>query len=191
MQELIKKFESKQIKRKMPEIKPGDTVKVYQKIKEGDKERIQFFQGTVIKISGGYGINGTFTVRKIASGVGVEKIFPFHLPTIVKLEVLKRGNVRRAKLYYLRDQQKKTKLKEKEISQEELEKMGFDEVREKEAIKAKQEAEAKKKAETEKKEDANKEEKTATIKAQNKDEKTQKSEDKDKKETVKKEEVKK
>lgn len=149
MQELVKKFEKSQIKRKMPEIKPGDTVKVYQKIKEGDKERIQFFQGTVIRISNGYGMNGTFTVRKIASGVGVEKIFPFHLPTIVKLEVLKKGDVRRAKLYYLRNlQQKKAKLKEKNISQEDLDKMGFDEVKEKEAIKVKQEAEAKKKAAT-------------------------------------------
>lgn len=148
MQELIKKFEKNQIKRKMPEIKPGDTVKVHQKIKEGDKERIQFFQGVVIRVSNGYGLNGTFTIRKIASGVGVEKIFPFHLPTIVKLEVLKRGNVRRAKLYYLRKlEQKKAKLKEKNISQEDLDKMGFDEVKEKEVIRVKQEAEAKKKAE--------------------------------------------
>ncbi len=148
MKELIKKFEKNQIKREMPDIQPGDTVKVYQKIKEGDKERIQFFQGTVLRVNGGRGLDGSFTVRKTASGVGVEKIFPFHLPTIVKLEVLKKGSVRRAKLYYLRNlEQKKSKLKEKEISASDLENMGFDEVKEKEAIRIKQEAEAKKKAE--------------------------------------------
>lgn len=162
MQDKIKKFEEGQMKRKMPKIRPGDTVKVYQKIKEGDKERIQFFQGTVIKIHGGYGMNGTFTVRKTASGVGVEKIFPFHLPSITKLEVLKRGKVRRAKLYYLRErQEKQAKLRDKEMNVEDLEKMGFDEVKEKEAAekKAKAEKEAKEKSDekkvVEKKKDEN------------------------------------
>ena len=177
MQELIKKFEQSQMKRKMPNIRPGDTVKVYQKIKEGDKERVQFFQGTVIKIHGGFGINGTFTVRKKTLGIGVEKIFPFHLPSITKLEILKRGKVRRAKLYYLRDRQEKAaRLREKEMSVEDLEKMGFDEVREKEA------AEAKKKAEEEEKKEKVKvdDKKTADTKAQM-DTKTQKDADKGKK----------
>ncbi len=146
MQDLIKKYEKTQIKRKMPDIRPGDTVKVYQKIKEGEKERIQFFQGTVLKIHGGYGMNGTFTVRKKSLGVGVEKIFPFHLPSITKLEILKKGKIRRAKLYYLRKRQEKAaKLKEREVSTEDLEKMGFDEIKEKEEAKEKLKTEAEKK----------------------------------------------
>jgi len=194
MQEFIKKFEKNQIKRQMPAIEPGDTVKVYQKIKEGDKERVQFFQGTVIRISGGYGMNGSFTVRKTASGVGVEKIFPFHLPTIVKLEVLKKGSVRRAKLYYLRNlQQKKSKLKEKEMTASELEAMGFDEVKEKEAARLKQEAEDKKKAEAQAAEvakDAKREGKPEAVKTEEPKKDTQKVEDKKVEDKTKKEEKK-
>ena len=97
----VQEFENSQIKRKIPTIKPGDTIKVHERIKEGDKDRIQVFEGVVIKIHGGYGVNGNVTVRKITLGTGVEKTFPFHLPTIEKIEVVRRGEVRRAKLYYL------------------------------------------------------------------------------------------
>jgi large subunit ribosomal protein L19 len=194
MQELIKKFEKDQIKRKMPAIEPGDTVKVYQKIKEGDKERVQFFQGTVIRINSGRGMNGSFTVRKIASGVGVEKIFPFHLPTIVKLEVIKKGDVRRAKLYYLRNlQKKKSKLKEKEMTPADLEAMGFDEVKEKEAIRLKQEEENKKKAEAQAAEvakDAKREGKPEAVKTEEVKKDTKKVEDKKVEDKTKKEEKK-
>lgn len=145
--DLISEFEKTQIKRSIPYIKPGDTVKIHQKIKEGDKERIQIFEGTVIKICGGFGINGNITVRKIASGVGVEKTFPFHLPSIVKMEVMKRGKVRRAKLYYLRElQEKAAKLKERKLSEELKNKLQFEEEEEK---KKKEEKKAKKKEEKE------------------------------------------
>jgi large subunit ribosomal protein L19 len=86
----------------LPVFSSGDTVKVSQKIREGEKERIQIFEGLVITRHGGTGMNATFTVRRIASGVGVERIFPLHSPNIVKLEVTKRGNVRKAQLYYVR-----------------------------------------------------------------------------------------
>jgi large subunit ribosomal protein L19 len=89
--------------KKLPEIKTGYTVKVHQKIKEGSKERVQMFEGLVIKISSGAGTDKSFTVRRIASGVGVEKIFPFHSPNIAKIDVIKKAKVRRSKLYYMRN----------------------------------------------------------------------------------------
>lgn len=101
------------LKKGLPEIKPGDTVRVYQKIKEGDEERTQTFEGVVIARRHGKEIGATITLRKEISGVGVEKIFPLHSPTIEKIEVLKKGKVRRAKLYYLRkDKGKRKKIKE-------------------------------------------------------------------------------
>jgi large subunit ribosomal protein L19 len=161
--DLISEFEKTQIKRKIPYIKPGDTIKVHQKIKEGDKERIQIFEGTVIKIHRGYGINGNATVRKIASGVGVEKTFPFHLPSIVKIEVVKRGKVRRAKLYYLRRlQEKAARLKEKRLTEEMKKQLRFEakeEKKKKEEKKAKKKKEKEEKAEEEKKKEAKKIEK--------------------------------
>ncbi|HOK18555.1 MAG TPA: 50S ribosomal protein L19 [Caldisericia bacterium] len=97
----------------LPNFKPGDTLKVYIKIKEGGKERIQIFEGICIARKGG-GLKETFTVRKISFGVGVEKIFPLHSPSIHKIEVVRYGDVRRAKLYYLRELKgKKAKVKEK------------------------------------------------------------------------------
>ena len=87
----------------MPEIHPGDTVKVQQKIKEGDKERLSAFEGLVIARKHGKGISGTFTVRKVVDGIGVERIFPIHSPVIAKVDILRRSKVRRAKLYYIRD----------------------------------------------------------------------------------------
>ncbi len=101
-----------QLKKELPDIKPGDTIQVYQKIKEKDKERLQTFEGVVLARKHGKGISATITIRKVVSGVGVEKIFPVHSPAIEKIEVLKKGRARRAKLYYLRTAKgKKAKLK--------------------------------------------------------------------------------
>jgi len=104
-----------QIKKDLPEIRPGDTVRVYQTIKEKDKERLQSFEGVVLARKHGKGISSTITVRNMISGVGVEKILPLHSPNIKKIEILKRAKVRRAKLYYLRTAKgKKAGLKQKE-----------------------------------------------------------------------------
>jgi large subunit ribosomal protein L19 len=99
---IIDRIESELLRKDLPRIEPGYTVKVYVKVKEGEKERVQVFQGVIIAIRGG-GMRASFTVRKISSGVGVERIFPLNSPTIGKIEVLRRGKVRRAKLYYLRE----------------------------------------------------------------------------------------
>jgi len=125
----LKNFIKPQLRTDIPNIRPGDTVKVYQKIKEvikkskskgtdkkETKERIQIFEGLVIARKHGKEVGATIIVRKIISGIGVERIFPIHLPTIEKIEILKRGKVRRAKLYYLRGaKSKKARLKRKEI----------------------------------------------------------------------------
>ena len=100
--DIIRAIEQQQIKSDLPEFHVGDNVKVHYRIKEGDRERIQVFQGDVIRMAGA-GARETFTVRKISYGVGVERTFPVHSPKIAKLEVLRHGHVRRAKLYYLRD----------------------------------------------------------------------------------------
>ena len=100
--DIIKSIEHEQLKNKIPELKVGDTVKVHQRIKEGNRERIQIFEGIIIKKQGG-GVNATFTVRKIAYGVGVEKTFLVHSPMVEKVELVRVGKARRAKLYYLRD----------------------------------------------------------------------------------------
>ncbi len=99
--DLLKAFNEKQLPESTPEIEVGDTVRVHLKVKEGNRERIQVFEGTVIAKKHG-GINETFTVRRLSYGVGVEKVFPINSPTIQKLEVIRHGKVRRAKLYYLR-----------------------------------------------------------------------------------------
>ena len=95
------------LKTDIPDFKSGDSVKVGVKVIEGNRSRVQQFEGTVISVSSGHGISKTFTVRKISNGVGVERIFPFHSPVIDKIQVLKRGKVRRAKLFYLRDRKGK------------------------------------------------------------------------------------
>ena len=102
MNEIIKKIEAGQLKEKVDDFNVGDTVKVSAKIKEGNRERVQVFEGTVLKRQGG-GVRETFTVRKTSNGVGVEKTWPLHSPTIEKIEVIRKGKVRRAKLNYLRD----------------------------------------------------------------------------------------
>ena len=100
--DIIKSIEHEQLKNKIPELKVGNTVKVHVKIKEGNKERIQVFEGIIIKVQGG-GLNQTFTVRKTSYGVGVEKTFLVHSPLVEKVELVRVGKARRAKLYYLRD----------------------------------------------------------------------------------------
>jgi large subunit ribosomal protein L19 len=107
-----------QLKQNLPEIKPGDLVRVHQKIKEKNKERIQIFEGRVIARKHGKGINATITVRKVISNVGVEKIFPIHSPNIEKIEIAQKSKVKRAKLYYLRDvSPKKARLKKIEFKE--------------------------------------------------------------------------
>jgi large subunit ribosomal protein L19 len=98
---LLEKFDKEQERRGIPEFRPGDTVKVHVKIVEGEKERIQAFQGVVIRKRAS-GCRASFTVRKVSYGVGVERIFPLHSPTIERIEVIQRGRVRRSRLYYLR-----------------------------------------------------------------------------------------
>ncbi len=102
MNDIIKEIEAAQLKESVPEFRVGDTVRVYNKIKEGNRERIQIFEGTVIKRQNG-GARETFTVRKNSNGIGVEKTWPLHSPSVANVEVVRRGKVRRAKLYYLRD----------------------------------------------------------------------------------------
>ncbi len=102
MHKIIEEITKDQLRNDLPAFRPGDTVRVHVKVVEGTRERIQLFEGVVIKRRGG-GISETFTVRKISYGVGVERTFPVHTPRIAKLEVVRRGKVRRAKLYYLRE----------------------------------------------------------------------------------------
>ena len=110
--DIIKSIEHEQLKNKIPVLKVGDTVRVHQRIKEGNRERIQVFEGTIIKRQRG-GSNETFTVRRIAYGTGVERTFLVNSPKVEKVEIVRHGKVRRAKLYYLRDRVgKATKVKE-------------------------------------------------------------------------------
>ena len=112
--DIIKSIEHEQLKSKIPDLKIGNTVKVHVKIKEGNKERIQVFEGIIIKVQGS-GVNKTFTVRKISYGVGVEKTFLIHSPLVEKVELVRVGKARRAKLFYLRDRVGKA-AKTKEIA---------------------------------------------------------------------------
>ena len=116
----LENFNAVQIKKELPDIKPGDTVKVYQKIKEKDKERLQMFEGQVLARKHGKGISSTITVRKVTKGIGVEKIFPVHSPVIDRIELVKRSKIRRAKLYYLREAKgRRSRLKQKDIKKTE------------------------------------------------------------------------
>lgn len=111
--DLIKALTNEQLKSEVPELNIGDTVKIHNRIKEGNRERIQMFEGTIIAKHGG-GISETFTVRRVTYGVGVEKTFPVHSPNVEKVEIIRRGKIRRAKLYYLRDRVgKSAKVKER------------------------------------------------------------------------------
>ena len=112
MNEIIRKIEEEQLKAEAPEFRVGDTVKVYAKIREGSRERIQVFEGIVIKKQGG-SVRATFTVRKNSNGIGVEKTWPLHSPSVERVEVVRHGKVRRAKLTYLRGRVgKRAKVKE-------------------------------------------------------------------------------
>lgn len=113
MQDIIRSIEEEFVRKDLPRFSPGDTVKVHVKVVEGNRERIQVFEGTVIKIRG-EGISRTFTVRRITYGVAVERTFPIHSPRIARVEVTRRGKVRRARLFYLRGLMgKKARVKEK------------------------------------------------------------------------------
>ncbi len=119
MHPLIREEQKKQLK-KVPEVRAGYTVRVSQRIKEGEKERIQNFEGLVIKVGHGEGNEGTFTVRKIVEGIGVEKIFPLHSPNVKKIVVIKKAKVRRSKLYYMRERSgKSARLTERHVTAEE------------------------------------------------------------------------
>jgi len=114
----IQEIQRKDLK-KMPELRSGMTIRVHQKITEGEKQRIQIFEGLIIKVSGGDGLNKSITVRKMVEGIGVEKIFPIFSPMIAKIEVKKKSQVRRAKLYYMRSRSgKSARLKGKFVSKE-------------------------------------------------------------------------
>ncbi|MFL2931402.1 MAG: 50S ribosomal protein L19 [bacterium] len=114
---LIDDLEKQGMRKDVPRVQSGDTVRVHVKIVEGDKERIQVFEGVVIGIKGG-GLRETFRVRKVSYGIGVERIFPLHSPRVDKIEIVKKGRVRRAKLYYLRDRKgKAAQIKEKRRAQ--------------------------------------------------------------------------
>ncbi len=110
----IEEIEASQLRDDIPDFGPGDTVRVQVRVIEGNRERVQVYEGVVIARNGGSGARATFTVRKLSFGVGVERIFPLHAPIIQEIEVIRRGDVRRAKLYYLRDRVgKAAKIKEK------------------------------------------------------------------------------
>ena len=111
--DVLQQIEKDQLRSDIPDVSPGDTVRVMVRVVEGEKERLQPFEGVCIARSGG-GIRETFTVRKVSGGVGVERIFPLHSPSIAELKIVRRGKVRRAKLYYLRQLRgKKARIKEK------------------------------------------------------------------------------
>lgn len=113
MSDLLREVVQDQIREGIPDFSPGDTVRVSYRIREGNKERIQAFEGVCLKRRGG-GTAETFTVRKISSGIGVERVFPLHAPTVEAVEVVRRGDVRRAKLYYLRERRgKSARIREK------------------------------------------------------------------------------
>ncbi|WAM32545.1 50S ribosomal protein L19 [Caldicellulosiruptor naganoensis] len=110
--DIIREIESEMLRKDIPDFKPGDTVRVYFKVIEGGRERVQAFEGLVIKRRG-KGLSETFTVRRISYGIGVERVFPLHSPRLEKIEVIRRGKVRRAKLYYIREKiGKDAKIKE-------------------------------------------------------------------------------
>jgi large subunit ribosomal protein L19 len=132
-QDILNHVAKDSMKKKVPVLRAGNTVRVHQKISEGGKERIQIFEGLVIKVSAGSGVNKTFTVRKMVDGVGVEKIFPFYSPNVKQVDLIKDGKVRRAKLYYMRERTgKSARLRDQKLG--ELEMIGEDPVEEVEEV---------------------------------------------------------
>lgn len=177
--QITRDMSQSQLKQNLPVLKSGQTIKVHQKVKEGDKERIQIFEGVVIGVQGGKGINATLTVRKISEGIGVERIFPIHSPAIEKIEVIKTARVRQAKLYHIREKDMKMK-EDKERHEKHEKRMDNMEVKNKEEAETKAKREAEEKA---KKETVDKAEKEIEEKAEDKKKE-------EKKENVKKEELK-
>jgi len=113
--DVIRELEQEQMRHDVPDFGPGDTVRVHVKVVEADRERIQVFEGVVLRRNGG-GLGETFTVRKVSQGVGVERTFPLHSPRVDKIEVVRRGDVRRARLYYLRERSgKAARVKERRV----------------------------------------------------------------------------
>ncbi len=171
-------FNKTQLKQNIPDIRPGDIIRVHQKIKEKGKERIQVFEGLVIARKHGKGLNATFTVRKISQGVGVEKVFPLHSPAIAKIELVKRSKVRRAKLYYIRKRRdRKARMKTKEL----LEQVWEEPKEEKEKKEEKGEEKEEKEKSKEKKDKKNKEEKEKKDKDKNKEKDIEKEKEREEK----------
>jgi large subunit ribosomal protein L19 len=167
-QQLIAELDRKSMKKSVPDIKTGHTVRVQQKIKEGDKERVQTFEGLVIKVHGNGGLNTTISVRKISEGIGVEKIFPIHSPTITEIQIIKIAKVRRSKLYYMRDRSgKSARLQETQTTPTQRKEMmiHFEELKPQTEKKETQKESPKVEA---KKEEAKKETKKAAPKAEEK-----------------------
>ena len=118
-QALLQHVSGAAVKGELPDLRPGHVVRVHQKIKEGEKERVQIFEGLVMSLNAGAKADKTFTVRKVVEGVGVEKVYPLYSPLIEKIEIVKQGKVRRSKLYYMRDLAgKSTRLQDEELSEE-------------------------------------------------------------------------
>lgn len=164
----IQELEKEQLK-KRPKIKPGDIVSVYQEIEEGDKKRTQVFKGTVIRIRG-ESSKKTFTVRRISLGVGVERTYPLHLPSITKIKVSKSSKVKRAKLYYLREKKGKAgRLKEKGVAEDVIKFLDDQEKKEEEAAKEKTEKEKQKEEPKKEPEKARGEEKEEKAKDESKE----------------------
>lgn len=154
------------LKKNVPDLRSGDVIRVHQKVSEGNKERIQIFEGIVIVVRGGKGTSGTFTVRRVAGGIGIERIFPLHLPSITKIEKIRHLEIRQARPYYLRDltarqiaRKSKGELKEFAMWEE------ADAEAEEAAIKVQQEAEAKAREEVDAKEEADAAAKVEAAKA--------------------------
>jgi len=145
MTNILQKVQKLAVKKPMPNIEAGYTVKVHQRIKEGEKERTQIFEGLVIKVNSGFGADKTFTVRKIVDGIGVEKIFPLYSSNIIKIEIKKKAKVRRSKLYYMRKRSgKSARMKESLVSEKEMEEVMAKMVEEYEKEKKKNEEDEKK-----------------------------------------------
>lgn len=167
---LINAAVSKYFKKNIPALRSGDVVRVHEKVKEGSKERIQVFEGIVLRVRGGQGMDGTFTVRRISSGIGVEKTFPLHLPAIIKIEKIRHLNLRQARLYYLRDlTEKQIKRKARGELTEFIAWEEPDAAEEEEKLKAEQAAKAQAREKAEAQKEAEIQAKIAKVKAQHKD----------------------
>lgn len=172
MTNLLDVYKKNNAKKSVPELRSGAVIRIHEKIREGKKERIQIFEGVVIGIHGGKGLDATFTVRKVSFGVGVEKIFPLHMPNIIKIETIKNIRNRQSKLYYLRNITDKQIQKRSELSTYAVWKDDKAKAKEDE-LKAQKEAEAKAKEEAKQKEQEELDKKFASAKGEKVEEKTE------------------